>query len=165
VSAKREYASIVCLVLIALLWRDPCLAQEPSGEVTGVEVHGNEVVITYNLKGDADAEYEVHLFLISRKRPDVSRELQLVKGHVGNGKFAGTSRRILWNMKEFPDIREGESFIFRISVYTPGIPWYYWAGGGAAVVGTVIYFVSKKPAGNGDGKIVPEVPNPYPPAR
>jgi FtsP/CotA-like multicopper oxidase with cupredoxin domain len=74
-------------------------------------------------------------------------------------------RRILWNMSEFPDIREGESFVFRIAVDRPGTPWYYWVGGGAVAGGIVTYFVLKNKPGGTDDHHVIVVPNPLPPGR
>ncbi|MEW6512345.1 MAG: hypothetical protein AB1428_15460 [Bacteroidota bacterium] len=162
-AARLAAPSLVALLPLLLIC-SPSRAEEPSGEVIGVEVHGSEVTITYNLRGEPDEEYEVRVFLISRKRPDVSRELQLVSGHVGTGKFAGKVRRILWNMKEFADIQEGEPFVFRIVVDTAGTPWYYWVGGGALAGGIATYLIVKgKPAGTSMTPVV--VPNPLPPAR
>lgn len=163
-SFKRVLVSGLGPALLALIWSTPGRAQEPTGQVTSVEVHGTEVTITYDLHGEPDDEYEVRVYLVSRKRPDLTRELQLVRGHCGTGKFAGNARRILWNMREFPDIQEGESFVFRITVDRPGTPWYYWAGGGAVVSGIVTYLILKnKP--DGPPKTAVVVPNPFPPGR
>ena len=139
-------------------------AEEPSGQVTSVEIHGNEVTITYDLTGEPEEEYEVRVFLVSRKRPDMSRELQLVSGHCGTGKFAGKGRRILWNLTEFPDIREGETYIFRIAIDRPGMPWYYWAGGGVIAGGVATYFILKNKT-NGPSDQVVVKPVPLPPSR
>ena len=161
---QRALRAGFAALAFTVCWWNQCPGQEPTGQVTSVEVHGSEVTITYDLKGEPDEEYEIRVFLISRRRTDVPRELQLVSGHVGIGKFAGLARRILWNMTEFPGILEGENFVFRIAVDRPGTPWYYWVGGGALAGGIVTYLVLKnKPTGSSEIPVV--IPIPLPPAR
>lgn len=140
----RDIISILGPLLLLTLIGRPVRCQEIKGEVKKVELHGDEVTIIYDLKGIADDEYVVKVFVYPNRRPDLIRELETARGDVGKGKFAGVGHRIYWNMKEFSDIREGEGFIFKILVDTPGIPWYYWAGGGAAAAGGILAVILSK---------------------
>jgi hypothetical protein len=160
----KVFDSFCGLLVLLAAFGGAARCQETRGEVKKVEVHGREVTIVYDLKGSADQQFIIRVFLYSSRHPDQMRELETARGDIGEGKYAGTGHRIYWNMNEFPDIPEGEGFIFRMIVETPGIPWYYWAGGGAAVAGGVALIVLK---GKSDGTHIPPPPAviPTPPSR
>ncbi len=140
-------------------------AQEVKGEVKSVEIAGEEVTLVYDLRGVADDDYVIQVFLVPSRRPGAARELTAVRGDVGKGKFAGNGRKIVWSMSEFRDIEEGESYAFRISVDRPGIPWYYWAGGGVAVAGGAAVILLKGSGQESNSAGQNPKSNPLPPAR
>lgn len=162
---RRIIRFIIELIMLTLLSGLLSRAQDVKGELRKVEVAGDEVTIVYDLQGVPSDDYIVVVFLIPAGRPGEARELKLVRGDVGKGKFAGSGRRIVWSMKEYPDILEGESYAFRITVDRPGIPWYYWAGGGVAVAGGVAAILLKGSAQGGGGNGQTPASNPLPPKR
>jgi hypothetical protein len=165
VSIRRVIRFLIELIVLTLLAVLLSRAQEVRGEVKKVDVAGDEVTLTYDLRGVAEDDYVILVFLVPARRPGAARELTAVRGDVGRGKFAGTGRKIVWSMLEFADLEEGESYSFRISVDRPGIPWYYWAGGGAAVAGgAAIILLKGSGQGNNPGGQNPAT-NPLPPAR
>lgn len=164
-SIRRVIRFLIELIMLTLLSGLLSRAEEVKGEVKKVEIAGDEVTLFYDLRGVADEDYVIQVFLIPSRRPGAARELTAVRGDVGKGKFAGTGRKIVWSMSEFPDLEEGETYAFRISVDRPGISWYYWAGGGAALAGGAAIILLK---GSGQGSTPPgQTPasNPLPPGR
>lgn len=163
---RRVILQFIGLTLMTLLVVVRSPSQGVRGEIKSVEVNGDEVAIIYDLKGSPDEDYVIEVFLVPLKRPDAARELGMLRGDAGKGKFAGAGRTILWNMSEFPDLREGESFLFRINVDRPGIPWYYWAGGGVAVAGGAAAILLRgNNQGGGGGGVQTPASNPLPPSR
>jgi hypothetical protein len=137
--------------------------QELRSEITSVELKSEtEAVITYNLAGDPQAEYEIEVILLSEKDPDFELTLRIVSGDVGKGKFAGEGRTIKWNFgADFPEVAVGQHYKFKLivsKVTGGGIPWYVYAGGSVLVGGLAILLVSKE-------KPPPPKPIPFPPAR
>jgi hypothetical protein len=165
VNIRRILRFIIELIMLTLLSGLLSRAQEVKGELKKVEVSGDEVTLVYDLQGVPSDDYIVQVFLIPAGGSGEPRQLKMVRGDVGRGKFAGSGRTIVWNMKEFPDIVAGESYAFRITVDRPGIPWYYWAGGGVAVAGGVAAILLKgsSPGGGGNGQT--PASNPLPPSR
>ena len=152
-------------VVFSLLAFLVCRAQDVKGDVKKVEIAGDEVTLTYDLQGVPDEIYVIQVFLVPFSRPAATRELSAVRGDVGKGKFVGLGRKIVWNMNEFADIAEGESYSFRISVDRPGIPWYYWAGGGAVVAGGAAALLLKGNSQGGGPAGQTPASNPLPPGR
>ncbi|HTO94023.1 MAG TPA: hypothetical protein VMM80_06605 [Bacteroidota bacterium] len=153
---------LIGLMIPTLIPGIPAQAQEVRGEVKKVEIAGNEVTLTFDLKGAADEDYVIAVFLVPSKHPLAARELAAVRGDVGKGRFAGTGRKIIWTMSEISDLEEGETYGFRITVDKPGIPWYYWAGGGAAVAGGAALIFIK---GSTSSPPPTQKSNPLPPDR
>jgi len=168
-TVNRRDVILPCMGLLLLMFLSGASspAQGVKGEIKNVEINGDEVAITYDLKGLPDDDYVIEVFLVPVKRPDAARELAVLRGDVGRGKFSGAGRKIFWTMSELPDIREGESYVFRINVDRPGIPWYYWAGGGAVVAGgAAAILLSGNNQGGGGGTPTPTpATNPLPPGR
>ena len=164
---NRRGVILLCMgiLLVMLPSGGRCRAQGVKGEIKNVEINGDEVAITYDLKGSPDDDYVIGVFLVPVKRPDAARELAVLRGDVGRGKFSGAGRKIFWTMSELPDIREGESYVFRINVDRPGIPWYYWAGGGAVVAGGVAAVLLSGNSQGGSGGTPTPASNPLPPGR
>ena len=71
-----------------------------------------------------------------------------VAGDVGKGKFAGTRRTIIWNIKPDEEAKlEGEDFYFEVTateVKEGGFPWLWVVGGAAVAGGAAAYFILKK---------------------
>jgi len=160
---RRVVRILIELIMLTLLSGLLSRAQDVRGEVKKVEIAGNEITLTYDLHGAAEDEYLISVFLVPARHPAAARELTAIRGDVGKGKFSGIGRKIIWVMSEFPDIEEGETYVFRITVDKPGIPWYYWAGGGAAVAGGAALIFAKGSSG-GTPTTTP-ASNPLPPGR
>lgn len=122
------------------------------------ETQENQVLITYDLTGQADLEdHEVSLIL--KRERDTSFQYiparQTVKGDIGAGWFAGYNRRIIWEMeKEFPDGLYGDDFYFEVHVnpLKPGAArtGLWKIGAGAALVGGSVFAI-KAVTGSGSG--------------
>jgi hypothetical protein len=119
-------------------------AQEgESSPITNVNwrVDGDEIVITYDLKGSPDERYEVTVVML---REDVSSFRivpQNVEGDVGVGFFAGPGRQIIWSYKkDYPAGFQGEGYFFEVRVKSASgdNSWLYYTIGATAVVGGVI---------------------------
>lgn len=117
--------------------------EEESSPITNVNwrVDGDEIVITYDLKGSPDERYEVTVVML---REDVSSFRivpQNVEGDVGVGFFAGPGRQIIWSYKkDYPAGFQGEGYFFEVRVKSASgdNSWLYYTIGATAVVGGVI---------------------------
>src|SRR5437867_2820127 len=77
------------------------------------EISGDKVIIHYDLVASADADYVVAVLLKKESDRGFSYSPRNLAGDVGAGKFAGTDRRAVWDMKkEFPQGLEGTDYYF-----------------------------------------------------
>jgi hypothetical protein len=140
----RYLHSIVILPVVLMFGAaGSTVGQELSGRVIRSEIRSDhDVVITYSLNAPSEAEYDVDLFLVwgSGNR----QKLEKVTGDIGSGIRAGGMKTIHWDMKsELPEPIAGMSYRFEVEITrSSGIPWYWYAGGGA-VVGGVVYLILK----------------------
>ncbi len=110
---------------------------------------GGMVVITYDLLGAADEEYDVEVFLVMvQQGAPLRRKLAQVTGDVGEVQGSGKGRKILWNMNaELRDPVPGLEYQFEVSaaITGGGLSWYLYAGA-AVVVGGIAILAIKPPA-------------------
>jgi len=102
------------------------------------DIEGTRIVVRFDLQGPLDREYNVKMLLRREGNPSFVHVPRSVLGDLGEGKFAGLSRQITWDiLKEFPDGLEGDDFYFVVDVelIKPTSKLIWWIGGGAAVVG------------------------------
>jgi len=123
------------LIIIAIIFYQQFIFPQ---EISNVEFEAqkDKIIVYYDLTGDEDKEYEVTLLL---RREEYSRFVfypKNVEGDVGKGKFAGTKRKIVWDVnKDYHIDPEVEDYYFEIKVkeLKVGISWYYYVG--AALLG------------------------------
>jgi len=137
-------AFMLVVVLLAVSWLGcPAVARgsepgEPPASVSNVRYNilGDSVIVTYDLKGSPEDEYAVSLELRSDADPGFFFRPRVVSGDAGKGRFAGSGRRIVWNVKEeFPAGLPGNDYYFVVDAapLSTGISPFVWIATGAAV--------------------------------
>ena len=108
----------------------------------------NRIIITYNLLGDIEEDYNVELSLVNNLNQNFERILTKVSGDVGEGKFHGRDKRIIWDFaQEVPGVALDEYHLkIKAEKISGGIPWYYYVLGGV-VGGTAAILLG---GGSGD---------------
>jgi hypothetical protein len=141
------------VVLVSLLLMEPLTpALARSGEDIAVvnvrfQVSGNKIVVSYDLTGPSDRDYNIKLMLKRKQVPSYEYAPKALAGDYGVGKFGGSGRQITWEiLREYPNGLEGDDFYFHIeaTLSSSGSNLLYYLGGGAAAVGAVVYFVVGK---------------------
>lgn len=102
----------------------------------------NKVLIYYDLEGDPEKEYEVSLTLKREEYSGFQFIPESVSGDIGEGKFVGKKRKIIWEVnKDYHIDPEATDYYFEVEVnpISTGIGWFYYAGaavlsGGVAAV-------------------------------
>lgn len=159
----RPVISFTAFILLSMQF----YAQTQELKNLSFEVEGDNVKIYYELIGDVESEYEIEVILKRTGDPSFVLIPKELTGDVGEGKFAGGKRKIIWKLKPDEKVRlEGEDFYFSITAskieVTAGIPWYYYVGG--AVVGGVIAVITL--IGGGEDEKPPTTTEfPSPPGR
>ncbi len=152
---ETDRRRLLCFVVITLLFlmasSAVSVAQDQPTRQIAVEnqewtVHGDTVIITYDLVAPANETYKVTVFLCNEENPSFRIEPDNVKGDIGQGNFAGKGRTIIWNYrKDLPSGLEGGGYYFTITAdRASGFPWLYVGAGTVAAAGAAIYFISKK---------------------
>jgi hypothetical protein len=152
---ETDRSRLLCMLVITLLFlmvsSAVSVAQNQPAKQIAVEnqewtVHGDTVIITYDLVAPANETYKVTVSLLNEEIPSFRIEPGNLKGDIGEGKFAGKGRTIIWNYrKDLPAGLEGGGYYFTITADRPsGFPWLYVGAGTAAAAGAAIYFLSKK---------------------
>lgn len=122
--------------------------EQPAGIVSGVRfaVSGLQVTIRYDLRGDRNEKYKVSLVLRRRSDPSFRYLPKELSGDIGLGRYAGTDRKIVWNMRnEFPQGLQGNDFYFVVNANeverkrSAGI--LTWIGAGAVAVAAVVTYL------------------------
>jgi len=111
------------------------------------EIVGTKIVVHYDLEGPLDRDYTVRIILKREHNQTYVHMPRSVVGEVGEGRFAGPSRQITWDvLKEFSQGLEGDDYYFVIEVelVSKGISPLWYIGGGVGVIGGVVgYLLSK----------------------
>ncbi len=123
---------------IILLYHSPIFPQETKVTNVNFELKNNNVFIYYDLEGDKDAEYNVSVTL---RREEISGYIFVptnLSGDVGEGKFVGKGRTIIWEVhKDFHIDEEVTDYYFEVKAEKAGgSSWYYYVGG-AVIAGGV----------------------------
>jgi hypothetical protein len=123
---------------------------QPQYAITKVEQSGDLIIIYYYhtpIGDQEDAEYEVSLRLTRESDKNFNVAMTDAKGDIGDGKFVGTNRRILWaHKKQFPKGLPFDDIEFELTIEkNEGIPSWVWYTGGAAVVGVGAVLLLSKP--------------------
>jgi hypothetical protein len=124
-------------------------------------VRGDSVLISFKLDAPADETYRISITLKKRGDPSFGRTLRFVRGDVGEGEFGQKSCRVIWLFKrELSEAELGEEYGFELTcvLVEHGIPWWVYAGGGAAAVTAGVVLLGKK--GNGGTQGTTSLPGP-----
>ncbi len=148
------------LSLIFILFTTGFIFSQEKVSATFEAIEG-KVLIYYTIKGDAEKEYEVNAVLKRTSDPSFELTPGEVSGDIGTGKFAGTRKTIIWNIKPEEEAQiDGEDFYFEITateIKEGGFPWLYVIGGVAAASGAAAYFLL---SGNNSEEEITTVANP-----
>jgi hypothetical protein len=113
-------------------------------------VRGDTVLISFRLDAPADETYRISITLKKRDDPSFGRPLRFVRGDVGEGEFGQKSCRVIWLFKrELSEAELGEEYGFELTcvLVEHGMPWWVYAGGGAAAVTAGVILIGKKGTG------------------
>ncbi len=160
----NRFLYTILLLIFIISANFTLLAQEPVVKNSFFELQGDNVVIYYDLEADPEEEYEVQIFLLSEEDKTFKYTPEFVSGDVGEGKFAGEKRKIIWNIKkEFPDGLEGEGYYFEITADETGSSVIYYVGAALVAVGGAAALL----LGGGDDETTPpaDVARATPPGR
>ncbi len=127
---------------------------------------GNKIQIFYDLQGKKNQKYNVRLFLKKEDLPKLKIEPKFVTGDIGEGKFAGKNRLIIWYIsKQFKNTRLPGSDYYFVVTATPEKSKSHWgiflsgvtfAGGAAAAV---LLNANKKKGGGNKGPVIAQPPD------
>jgi hypothetical protein len=145
---RRIIIAAVALPMLSLLLNVSALAGEEGFRLTNVDwwIERDEIVVSYDLEGDANESYVVTIVLKRQSDPLFKFKLATVVGKMGEGKFAGKNNEIRWKYKsDAPQGFSGSDYFFQVSVDRPkGFPWLYVAGGALAAGIAVAVLAGKK---------------------
>ncbi len=139
----QKSKSVCCLIIFALIIELMPLSIAKAGDRIDVrnvkyEVTGKQIVITYDLLGAADTEYDVTIMLKRRQVSVFEYTPKSIIGDFGQGKFSGIGKKIVWDfLEDFPQGLEGEDYYFvvKAEMLSSGSGILWWVIGGAAVAG------------------------------
>lgn len=107
------------------------------------ELVDQDINIYYTLSPISSDNFEISVVLMRTSIPSFSYNPPDLSGDYGEGKYAGTNRKIVWHVSdEEMNMFDGDDFYFEVFAEkiekSGGIPWYYYVGtaalGGAAAV-------------------------------
>lgn len=130
------------ILLIVVVMLSYSLKAQQISEVS-FELVGQNINIYYTLSPITSDNYEITLVLMRTSVPSFSYSPPELSGDIGEGKFAGSNRKIVWSVtNDEMDMFDGDDFYFEVFAEkiekSGGIPWYYYLGtaavGGAAAI-------------------------------
>lgn len=152
------------LIVLTVLTAAPLRPQgKQTYGITSVEQSGDLIVITYfhtPVGDEPDAEYDVSVRLTREKDKAFSVRMKESRGDIGDGRFVGPNRRILWAYKkQLPKGLPFDDIEFELTIEkNTGVPaWLYYAGGAAIVAGATAAILlsasDDEPTGGGSGTL------------
>lgn len=148
------------LIVLAILAAAPIRTQtKQTYGITNVEQNGDLIIITYfhtPVGDEPDAEYDVSVRLTREKDKEFSVPVKEARGDIGDGRYVGSNRRILWAYKkQLPKGLPFDDIEFELTIEkNTGVPaWLYYAGGAAIVAGATAAILlsssDEEPSGGG----------------
>lgn len=148
------------LIVLAILTAAPIRTQtKQTYGITNVEQSGDLIIITYfhtPVGDEPDAEYDVSVRLTREKDKEFSVPVKEARGDIGDGRYVGSNRRILWAYKkQLPNGLPFDDIEFELTIEkNTGVPaWLYYAGGAAIVAGATAAILlsssDEEPSGGG----------------
>lgn len=95
------------------------------------------IIIKYDLSGKSDKTYKVDVFLRRQQQSSFQFHPRALSGNIGEGKFAGKEREIVWNyLKDFTPDNSVDDYYFEVTAKTMNKKWIIYTGA-AVLVGSV----------------------------
>lgn len=143
---NKIFRLLLLPVIVILLTIHSGLAQKTKVDNVSFQLKDNTIEINYDLDGKPYKNYKVSVLLKRELYPDFSIRPLSVKGDIGKGWFAGTSRKIIWDYKnEFKPEMQATDYFFEVTAKKPSKAWIFIVGGAALVGGGVAaYFLLNK---------------------
>ena len=146
---KTRYGSML-LILMILIEGFPMLtaSAQDTDVVSNVRhtVTGKAVMIMYDLRGDADQEYTVHVTLKRKSNDSFIYTPRAVEGDIGEGCRSGDTKQIIWDIgREYRQGLESDDFYFLVQAEPApeqSDTWLYIAAGIIVVGGIVVYLLT-----------------------
>jgi hypothetical protein len=156
---------LLSIAACAVLCAHVGVAQIPDLHIQKVEVKDSLVIVTYQLTGKSEGQYDIEVYLVSPKNPTLRRKLGSLIGDVGKNVGPGDGKSFIWeSRRDYPHPRAGEELQLELQAQESvggGIPWYYYVGGGVAVTAAAILMI--RPAPTEENRVTtPSVPLPPP---
>lgn len=137
-----RWSSYCCLVFwgagLFLLALQPALtsAQEVAVRNTNFRQEGTQIIVTYDLIGSKEEEYEATLLLSTSGGRAFDYEPQAISGAVGGGIAPGPGKRVAWNvLEDFPDGLQSQNVQLKVAVEEQGGNGWLYTIGGAVLAG------------------------------
>jgi hypothetical protein len=115
-----------------------------------VDIQENDGIFTikYDLDGPNKNEYSVKLVLFKESDSRFSLKPKTITGDIGQGKYSGIGKTIIWNSKkDLDNPLKGNDYYFVLyitKVEPSRFPWL-WVGIGGVAAGAAILLISNKP--------------------
>lgn len=170
---RRPIIAATVIPLLLFLLGFPLKAMPSSDEKplalrnAHLELRQESAIITYDLVAKEGETYEVIASLVKEGDPSFRIPLKSTTGDIGEGKFAGTGRRIQWEYKkDLPkDFIGGPEYSVEISAKWVGGggggSWVYYVLGGAVIAGGAVALLGGKKGGgetSGNSASLPSSP-------
>jgi hypothetical protein len=135
--------------------------QQLKYQIVDVQEKDGIFTIKYDLDGSKEYEYSVNLLLFRENNPGYSLKPKTLMGDIGQGKYSGNGRKIIWDSKQdLKQVLVGNDyyFVLYITKIEPShFPWMWVGIGGAAAGAAAILLLSKKSDGNPPSSDLPAI--------
>jgi hypothetical protein len=139
----RLLAGLLLFPLLSFLAAPPaaCAGDRPAeprlANVTWV-MHGDDVLLRYDLLGDPDEVYSVELVLLQRSDSTFRCIPSAVSGDVGEGVTPGAGRTIVWTFRDdVPWDLRGDGYCFEVTAEAAPAPLWVMVTLGALAAGGI----------------------------
>lgn len=163
--AHRSFMWALSTIVLIFLLDAHSLAADDDYRLTRLEwrILHNEVVISYDLEGEANKSYVVSVTLLRESDKTFRVSPVFLTGKVGKGKFVGTNNEIRWaygNERGGPFA--GNDYYIELQVEKAGgFPWLITAG--SAAIAGIAFALAAKAKGSPPPISTDQLP--YPPPR
>jgi hypothetical protein len=128
--------------------------QQLSYQIVDVQEKDGLWTIKYDLNDSYEYEYSVNIILFRESNPSYNFKPKAVTGDVGQGKFSGNGRKIIWDSrKDLKHALVGNDFYFVLyitKIEPSNFPWT-WVGIGGVAAGAAVLLLSHKSSSSEPG--------------